>query len=326
MQLLNTPKLQPFRRNHLIRDAINRAIYEAMVRDPSIYVMGEGQWVKKWYDARYIWDEFPERVITLPIAEDSAVNFAVGMSLLGVKPVVDLIAGDFLFRAMDSVCNTAAKLNFVRPDQQPRTIVIQAEFLLAGPTTGQRIESMFTHIPGLNVVIPSTPRDAHSLMLGALATPGVTLFFEDREIQDELITEPDQRIGGRLGLGYALLRRNGNAKPDATVVTYGIMRQVVEQALDPMLNIDLIDLRSIFPIDWMEIKASVRRSGKLVIIEPDVQWNGVGAEIIAQISEALPHVRVKRLGAKRETIPAAARLHKHCLPSDEEILHAITDW
>lgn len=326
MQSLVAPKRNPFQRNYKIRDAISLAIYQEMERDPSIHLFGEGCGVKVHYDAPSIERDFPDRVHTLPISEDGNVNFAVGASLLGVKPVVDIITADFLYRAMDSICNTAAKLNVVRSEWPGSTIVIRAEFLTGGPTTGQRPEALFTHIPGLNVVIPSTPRDAYGLMRTVLDTPGVTVFFEDREISDDLHKETDQRIEGGIALGYALERRNGDIKPDCTVVTYGLMRQVTEQALDPMLNIDLLDLRSIYPIDWQAIKASVRRSGKLLIIEPDVQYGGVGAEIAATIAESQPGVRVKRLGGSRATISATPDQHRLMMPSAEEIVHAIASW
>ena len=326
MQSVATPKRDPWSRNHLLRDAIGQAIYDRMASDPSVHLFGEGCHVKVHYDAPHVERDFSDRVHTLPISEDGNVNFAVGASLLGVKPVVDVITADFLYRAMDSICNTAAKMNFVRPGQWPSTIVIRAEFLTGGPTTGQRPEALFTHIPGLNVVIPSTPRDAYGLMLTALDTPGATLFFEDREIRDGLIHEVDRRIECAIGLGYALERRHGNDHPDVTVVTYGLMRQVAERVIDPGLNVDLIDLRSIYPIDWMTIKASARRSNKLLIIEPDVQYGGVGAEIAATIAEEMPEVRVKRLGGVRSTIPAAMHLHGGMMPSEEDIGNAIRNW
>ena len=183
---MTTVKAQAFYRNHLLRDGINQAIYDAMQIDPSIYLFGEGAWVKARYDAPQILAEFRERIMTMPIAEDGSVNFAVGASLLGVKPVVDIITADFLYRCFDSIANTAAKLNFVQAEgEPPKTMVIRAEFLTGGPTTGQRPEALFAHIPGLNVVVPSTPRDAYGLMRTALQTPGVAIFFEDRMIADQ---------------------------------------------------------------------------------------------------------------------------------------------
>ena len=326
MQLLTTPKREPWSRNHLLRDAIGQAIYDRMVSDPSVHLFGEGCHVKVHYDAPNIERDFSDRVHTLPISEDGNVNFAVGASLLGVKPVVDVITADFLYRAMDSICNTAAKMNFVRPDQPPGTIVIRAEFLTGGPTTGQRPEALFTHIPGLNVVIPSTPRDAYGLMRTVLDTSGVTLFFEDRMIEDGLIEEHDRRCYAPIAIGYAHERQYGDFQPDATVLVYGLMRQVVEKALDPMLNIDFLDLRTIYPIDWSQIKYSAQRSRKLLIIEPDVQYGGVGAEIAATIAEEMPGVRVKRLGGMRATIPAAMLRQGSRMPTEEEIRDAVTNW
>ena len=326
MQLLTTPKREPWSRNHLLRDAIGQAIYDRMVSDPSVHLFGEGCHVKVHYDAPNIERDFSDRVHTLPISEDGNVNFAVGASLLGVKPVVDVITADFLYRAMDSICNTAAKMNFVRPDQSPSTIVIRAEFLTGGPTTGQRPEALFTHIPGLNVVIPSTPRDAYGLMRTALDTPGVTLVFEDRMIEDGLIEEHDRRCYAPIGIGYAHERQHGDFQPDATVVVYGLMRQVVEKALGSVLNIDLLDLRTIYPIDWSQIKFSVQRSRKLLIVEPDVQYGGVGAEIAATIAQELPGVQVKRLGGRRQTIPAAMEQHHKMMPSEDEVRHAVSSW
>lgn len=315
----------PFARNHLIRDSIGLAIHEEMERNPSIHLFGEGAEIKVHYDHPQIEKDFPDRVHTLPIGEDGNLNFAVGTSLLGVTPVVDVITADFLYRAFDSIANTATKMDFVSPG---RTIVIRAEFLLAGPTTGQRPEALFTHIPGVNVVIPSTPRDAYGLMRTALNTPGVTIFFEDREIKDELISEPDMRIQSPIGFGYAWMRQDGGLHPDLTIVTYGLMRQVVEECLclHPITHIDLIDLRTVYPIDWTEIKSSVRKSVNLLIIEPDVQYGGVGAEIAATIAEVLPGTLIQRLGGVRETAPANKTGLARMLPTESEIINAINSF
>jgi pyruvate dehydrogenase E1 component beta subunit len=280
-----------------------------MASDPSVHLFGEGAEVKVHYDAPAIKRDFADRVHTMPISEDGNTNFAVGASLAGVKPIVDVISSDFLYRTLDSICNTAAKLNFMRPNESPRTIVIRAEFFTGGPTTGQRLESLFTHIPGLRVVIPSTPSDAYELMRNALETPGVTVYFEDREISDEGLEVQRINLGTR-----------------ATIVTYGVMRQRVDNT-DHSCHV--IDLKHIYPIDWDAIKYSVERTGKLLIIEPDIQYGGVGAEIAARIAEDMPNVRIKRLGAKRMTAPASGSLHKSILPTDEEVKNAIvslTNW
>jgi len=335
VQLLEQQKKSPFNRNHLVRDAIGKAIYDQMGLDQSIHLFGEGAQVKIHYDAPDIERDFADRVHTLPISEDGNMNFTVGASLLGVKPVVDIITADFLYRAMDSICNTAAKQNFLREDKS--TIVIRSEFLTGGPTTGQRPEALFTHIPGLNVVVPSTPRDAYGLMLTALRTSGVTLFFEDRMIEDGEFTAADQSFTDVIPFGVSRLCTMGK-RGAVTIVTYGVMRQVVQRALAPykfnhdyyadeyQMLCDVIDLRCLYPIDWAFIKKMLERTGKLLIVEPDVTYGGIGAEIAATISEEMPHVRVKRLGAPRATIPASKSLHERMLPTEGVIVDAIRNW
>jgi len=312
-------KSDPWFRNRLIRDAIYHAIYDRMRVDPSIYIMGEGSHMKIHFDSPQIEKEFPDRVITLPISEDANTNFAVGMALAGVKPIVDIITADFLYRTMDSICNTVAKTNFV---SEPKTIVIRAEFMTAGPTTGQRPEALFTHIPGLNVVIPSRPLDARGLMDAALQEKGATLFFEDRMIEDKTTFHEDKDwdlIGMSLGKGRIV--RTGNK---LTIISYGLTFRMLDRLFEKEhLEYELIDLRSIYPVDYDLIAESVNRTGALLIVEPDVTYAGVGAEIAAEISERcfekMAHP-VRRLGAPRTTIPASRSLHDHLLPSEERIL------
>ena len=317
----------PWFRNSGVRNAIGCALHEAMTADPNIQLFGEGCDMKVHFDAPAIKRDFADRVHTLPISEDANTGFAVGAALLGVLPVVDVITADFLYRAMDSVCNTAAKLNFVLCEGEPlKTILIRAEFLTAGPTTGQRPEALFTHIPGLNVAIPSTPRDAYGLTHAALRTPGVTVLFEDRMILDAETSEADKGpLDEVVPLGRAAMRR---ADPEArlTIVTYGLMRQVVEETLigHEVGPLEIIDLRSLYPIDWPMLLASVQRTGRLLVVEPDVQYGGIGAEIVATVAERVSvWLRVKRLGGRRITLPASSALHHLGMPTPEEILDAV---
>ena len=328
----------PFLRNHKVRDGISKALVDAMASDPSIHLFGEGAQVKMHYDAPEIEQRFPDRVHTLPIGEDGNTNFAVGVSLVGIKPVVDVIGSDFLYRTLDSICNTAAKHNTViGPQQTKTTMVIRAEFLTGGPTSGQRLEALFTHIPGLRVVVPSTPRDAYGLMRSALATPGVTIFFEDREIDDGgPFTESDLETGDAIPIG-ALQARQLGITGTTSIFTYGVMRQRVERVLsrqkwladvyeEPNLRASLYDLRTLYPLDWDGIKWAIDRAPRALVVEPDVTYGGIGAELVAQIAERRfrDGVQVKRLGAKRVTIPASAAVNQRMLPSEEEIFDAIT--
>lgn len=314
-------------RNHLIRDAIHQALYDRMKADDSVVILGEGAVMKMHYDAPAIEREFPERIVTLPISEDGNTNFAVGMALLGVKPVVDVITSDFLFRTMDSICNTAAKINFVSGESDSKkTIVVRAEFLMAGPTTGQRLESLFTHVPGLDVVIPSTPLDARGLMTTALTKGGVTIFFEDRMIPDSTTKKADlaPTESVPIAFGRARVRHEDSG---VTIVSYASTLRQIETLVDSKkVRCDLIDLRSIYPVDYETIFSSVRRTGRLLIVEPDVTYAGVGAEIAATVSEKCweeLEKPVRRLGTPRETIPASTALHKYFVPSDSQILSAV---
>lgn len=309
----------PWFRNRLIRDAIYHAIYDRMKVDPSIYIMGEGSHMKIHFDSPQIEKEFPDRFITLPISEDANTNFAVGMALAGAKPIVDVITADFLYRTMDSICNTVAKSNFV---SEPKTIVIRSEFMIGGPTTGQRPESLFTHIPGLNVVIPSNPLDARGLMDTALETKAATLFFEDRMIEDKTTFHQDlDTYFDIIPLGKAKYRQRGHK---LTIVSYALTLRMIDLLFErEKLEYELIDLRSVYPVDYDLIVESVNRTGALLIVEPDVAYAGVGAEIASQVSERcfekLAHP-VKRLGAPRTTIPASRALHDYMLPSEKRIL------
>ena len=343
MLSLTKPKAQPFARNHLLRDASWKAVHDAMRADPMIHVFGEGAQIKAHYDAPELLAAFPSHFHTMPIAEDGSVNFAVGTALMGYKPIIDVISCDFLFRAMDGIVNTAAKL-------EGRTIVIRAETLLGGPTTGQRPEAMFCHVPGLRVVCPSTPRDAYGLMAAALKTPVVTIFIEDREISDsgpwltgDLVTgEVQSVLASSPNKRFLPMSSAAKLVPVVTVLAYGVMRPVVERAVAPWLlywdgdyyaepnySIDLLDMPVLCPFDFDYLehgRYGLKRTGKLLIVEPDVVYGGVGAEIAAWVAENMPEVKVKRLGAPKRAIPASPALHGGMLPSEEEILDAIASF
>jgi len=298
-----------------------------MKEDPSVYLFGEGSHMKVHFDAPYIEKDFPGRILTLPISEDGNTNFAVGASLLGVKPIVDVISSDFLFRTMDSICNTAPKVNYVSAEiGRRKTIVIRSEFFFGGPTTGQRVESLFAHIPGLSVALPSNPRDARGLMKTALANPGITVFFEDRMISDKGTKERDLDDGvtETIRFGQSKLRRTGRAM---TIVSYGVTLRAVESLVESQkVDCDLIDLRTIYPLDSAAICGSVSKTGRLLIVEPDVTFGGVGAEVAASVAERCLSSLKKptiRLGSPRTMIPVSQDMHSQMLPSDEAILSAI---
>jgi pyruvate/2-oxoglutarate/acetoin dehydrogenase E1 component len=305
----------PWHRNRLIRDGIYAAIEKRMAEDPSVYLLGEGAHMKVHFDAPSIERRFGARVLTMPISEDANSNFAVGLSLAGLVPIVDVISSDFLFRTMDAICNTMAKMETVG---KGRTIIVRSEFMTGGPTSGQRIEAMFTHVPGLTVVVPSDADSAQRLMTEALDRKGVTIFFEDRMIEDFDL----------LALKWPAPPRNPN--PFLAVVSYGITRILCRQAIEdsqlPFLkdSVDLFDLPVLSaPVDLTEIMESISHHGKLLIVEPTASFMGIGAEIAAQVGSRFANCEIVRLGSPRITIPASRELHDHLLPSAIQIRTAI---
>ena len=310
----------PWSRNRLIRDSICRAIHHKMQLDPTVYLLGEGAHMKVHFDAPDIEHDFPSRILTLPISEDGNSNFAVGMALGGLIPIVDVISSDFLYRTMDSICNTMAKLGTV---QSPKTMIVRAEFLTGGPTSGQRIEAMFTHVPGLKIAIPSNPIDAYEMMKSALSSKNVTIFFEDRMIKDAWFAEPTNlplTPVDELGIT--------SRGDEATVVSYGITHALAARALQgkPCM---LFDLRTLVPLKISAIIDSVGDTGKLLVIEPDAKFMGIGSEIVAQVTERYSGVGwlkrywcLKRLGGPRSVIPASRELHDLMIPTEADILRA----
>jgi acetoin:2,6-dichlorophenolindophenol oxidoreductase subunit beta len=305
-------KKDPWFRNRRIRDGIYKALHEVMSENLSVHILGEGAVMKIHFDSPMIEKDFPHRVITMPISEDANSNFAVGLSLAGIVPVVDVISSDFLYRTMDAICNTMAKAAVVG---DARTMVVRAEFLTGGPTSGQRIEALFAHVPGLHVYIPSNAEDAYDLTRLALERKGVTLLFEDRMIEDAAM--PDERFGSMSRSGLARISSQRGA---ITVASYGITLRRCEDVLS---QADIIDLRALWPLDVEAVLESVRRTRKLLVVEPDVQFLGIGAELVATVAQEIPGVVVKRLGAPRATIPSCRDLHEHMIPTEEQILEAV---
>lgn len=321
-----TVKKDPWSRNRLIRDAIMRAILDEMERRPEIFLFGEGAHMKVHFDAPEIERKFPDRVLTLPISEDGNSNFAVGTSLAGVVPIVDVISSDFLYRTMDAICNTMAKAETVG---RPRTMIVRSEFLTGGPTSGQRVEALFAHVPGLGVSVPSNPLDAYLLTKRALRNDVVTLLFEDRMIPDEGTSSRYELAQNEEYLGSVDRDMDGFFHPGArvakegsgvVVASYGITCRLAEEAL---ANTDaaIIDLRTLFPLDVdmvLELCDASRDIG-LLVVEPDVGFLGIGAELVAQVAERSPGMIVRRLAGKRKTIPASRELHDLVIPTAADI-------
>jgi pyruvate/2-oxoglutarate/acetoin dehydrogenase E1 component len=309
-----------------IRTAILRAISESMEKDSSIFLIGEGSRVKYSFDQPSILNHFPDRVLTAPVSEGGIVGVALGAALGGMRPLVDLTFNDLALRAMDEIVNHVAKVHFMTGGKLRARMVIKADFNRPeNAQSGNRLESFFLHIPGLKVAVPSTPSDAHHLMRAALTGEDPVLFFEDRIVpMREELGAPRRE---NLPFGTARVVRSGK---DLTLVSYGCTLHFSLEAARSLRGrtVEVIDLRTLNPLDIETIGSSVAKTGRLLIVEPDHVRLGVGAEIAALVSEKWFNklrAPIRRVGTENLLFPAATSLQGYLLPSITKIRDAMLE-
>jgi len=311
-----------------LRYAIWDAVYESMREDDSIFVLGEGARVKCSFDYPEILNRFAERVVTAPVAEAGIVNVALGAALNGGRPIVDLTFNDLSLRAAEEIINQVAKAHFMTAGKLKARLVIKADFNRPeNCQSGSRWEALFLHSPGIRVYIPSTPRDARFMMRAALTGEDPVLFFEDRIIDfpQDLVASSRQAHDQKIGSASIVVKGD-----KLTVVSYGfgvhLARQAMER-LDSPGAVELIDLRTLNPLDIDTVKDSVSRTGRLLTVECGQAEFGIGAEVAARVSQdcfgrmSAPPVR---LGMKKGLFPAASGLQEALLPSAERVLRSMT--
>jgi pyruvate dehydrogenase E1 component beta subunit len=307
------------------------AMEEEMARDDRVFLMGEdiarqggifGQF--QGLPAKFGY----HRVLDTPISETAIVGFAVGAALVGLRPVVDIHFADFMAITGDEVINQMAKMRYLSGGQLKVPMVIRAPdgvINSAAAHHSQSIESWFLNVPGLKVVTASTPSDAKGLLKSAIRDDDPVIFLEHKALYRLKGEVPD---GEHLvPLGKAEIRRTG---ADATVVTYSAMThlalQVAEELQQDGISVEVVDLRSLYPVDWETVLASVRRTRRALVLHEAPRFAGFGAELAATIQEKLfgdligP---VLRLGAKHAPIPFSPPLEKALLPSANDIKAAL---
>lgn len=300
-----------------------KAIFESMERDSSILLMGEGSRVKYSLDYPQILRRFPDRVMTTPVCEGGIVNAALGAALTGTRPLVDLTFDDLALRAMDEILNHVSKLHFATGGNLKVPLVIKADFNRPeNAQSGNRYEAFFSRFPGLKVFVPSTPTQAYLLMRKALSGGGPVVFFEDRVISHTEEIDAGQRSAP---VWKARAVRRGR---DITIVCYGYALYLVLEALReiPHVEAELIDMQCLNPLDIETISSSVRKTGRLLIVELDQTRLGIGAEISAQIGDTeFDSLRapIKRIGMANILIPAAPGLQRLLLPTPSKIAKAV---
>ncbi|GMA52445.1 2-oxoisovalerate dehydrogenase subunit beta [Alicyclobacillus contaminans] len=272
-------------------DAIREALQQEMARDERVFVLGEDVGVRGgvFRVTDGLQAQFGEyRVLDFPLTESAIVGVAIGAAAAGMIPVAEIQFADFILPAVNQIISEAAKIRYRSNNDWNCPIVIRAPF--GGGVHGalyhsQSMEALFTHVPGLKVVVPSTPEDAKGLLLSAIRDPDPVLFFEHKKLYRSIKGEvPDSPY--TTPLGKAAVRREGD---DVTVITYGLGVHLALEAAERLesegITAHVLDLRTLRPLDEEAILAAARRTGKVLIVHEDNKVCGIGAEVSALIGE-----------------------------------------
>jgi len=307
-----------------VQDAIGQALAEEMRRDPRVLMFGEGVATKR----RELLAEFgAERVRNTPLAEAIVTGTAVGAAATGLRPVVDLLFAPFLTYSMDALVNSAGKLRFLSGGQFTFPLVALAMTgggWAVGAQHNHNVEAWFAHSPGLKVAMPSCAADFRGMLKAAIRDDDPVLFFVDIALAYQEGEVPDGEHV--VPLGRAAIRRSGR---DVTLVAYGKSVAACEQAAATLhaegIDAEVLDLRSIKPLDERAVLASVRRTGRLVVVHEANRMCGVGAEVAALVAEhAYDALRapIVRLGGPDAPAAASFPLEQAYAPQAEAIAQA----
>lgn len=311
-------------------DGIRQALLEEMSRDATIRVMGEDVTLGGPFGAtKGLVEKFGDsRIINTPISEATIVGMAVGAAVTGLRPVLEIMFIDFITLGMDQLVNHAAKLHYMSGGQLEVPLTIRATGGVGGgygAHHSQSLEAWFTHVPGLKVVAPYTPSDAKGLLKASIRDNNPVLFLEHRGLYwsrgEEL---PVDEI---IPLGQAVIRRPGkHITLLAVSKMVGVALKAAEKLAAESIEAEVIDPRTLAPLDLDTIVSSVRRTGHLVIVHEAVETGGVGAEIASQVQEAAFNelaAPVLRVGAPFAPVPASIVLEKAFVPGEEQVIEAV---
>jgi pyruvate/2-oxoglutarate/acetoin dehydrogenase E1 component len=310
--------------------AVHDALDEEMANDGEVFLLGEdiGKPGGTFGTTKGLYEKYgSERVLDTPISEEAIVGAALGASILGGRPVVEIMFNDFVVLAMDQVVNQAAKIHYMTGGALSAPLTIRMLCGTNGSTAAQHsqsLEAWFTHVPGLKVVAPSTPQEAKAFLKAAIRDPDPVMFFEQRALYNTKGEIPDDLEPVRLGEGQVV--REGS---DLTIATYmkGVHQAVeVAEALDDEgISVEVWDVRSLVPFDREGLRASLERTGRLLVVHEAVTRGGFGAEIAAIAAEEcfdLLRAPVGRCGALAAPVPYAPELENTVLPTVGRIADA----
>ena len=308
-------------------EAIRQGIWEEMERDPNVCLLGEdiGAYGGAFKVTAGMLEQFGERrVVDTPLAESAIAGAAIGAGMFGLRPVAEMQFSDFITCAFDQIVNFAAKCRYRW--NAPVPIVVRAPSgggNRGGPFHSQNPEAWFTHVPGLKVVTPATAYDAKGLIKSAIRDNDPVLFFEHkglyRRIKEDL---PEEEY--TVPIGQARVFREGT---DLSIITYGAMVYAANEAADTLaaegISVEIVDLRTLLPLDEETILASVRKTSRAIVLHEDTLTGGFGGEIAARITERAfdcLDAPVVRIAAPDIPVPYSPPLEDAFLPNAEKVL------
>ena len=316
------------------REALREAIREEMRRDPTVFLLGEDigrYWGGAFKVTEGLAEEFgDERVRDTPISESAIIGTAVGAAITGMRPVAEIMFGDLTTLAMDQIANQAAKIHYMFGGQVKVPLVIRTPFgagVNIAAHHSQSLEAWFMHVPGLYVAVPSTPYDAKGLLKTAIRGSNPVFFCEHKLLYPIEGEVPEEEY--LIPFGVADIKREG---ADVTVVAtlYMVHKalNVAEELEGEGVSVEVVDPRTLTPLDKQAIIKSVKKTGRIVIVSEDCRTAGVGAEIAAVVAEeAIDYLDapIKRVAEPDTPIPFSPPLEQHVIPDEKVIIKAVKE-
>ena len=313
------------------REAIAEAMSEEMRKDPSIYLMGEevAEYNGAYKASKGMLDEFgPERVIDTPISELGFAGIGVGSAMNGNKPIIEFMTFNFALVGIDQIINNAAKIRQMSGGQFNCPIVFRGPTASAGQlaaTHSQAFENWYANTPGLKVVVPSNPKDAKGLLKASIQDPDPVIFMESEQMYGDKGEVPEGEY--TIPLGVADVIRNGS---DVTVVSFGKILKEAVKAADTLsaqgIELEVIDLRTIRPLDMDTIITSVKKTNRLVILEEAWPFGSIASEIAFQVQDnAFDYLDapVQKINTADTPAPYSPVLLEEWLPSAQDVIEAV---
>lgn len=318
-------------RNITVRESLNEAIRQEMERDETVILMGCDVAIRgnPFGVTRGLLQVFgPKRIIDTPISEAGFTGLGIGAAAMGLKPIVEILYSDWITLAMDQIVNMAAKMRYMFGGNIEMPLVIRAPFGAGGGNAAQHsqsFEAWFNHIPGLKVVAPITPHDVKGMLTTAIRDKNPVIFFEHKRAYQMKGEVPEEQYG--VPFGDAVIRREGK---DVTIVSYSMMSLKAMEAAEELekdgIDCEVIDLRSIVPLDYEKVVRSLTKTNRIVVVQEANLRGGLASDIIAEIIDRGfdlldgPPVRV---GGLNVPMPYNMGLENYVIPSKDSIKEGV---